>query len=431
MALALLLILSIFSCTQDAKKDNNQLAIVEDRCELLYGLDVTDLSVSSHKIAKNEFIGEILNKLGASALSIHHFSDNEALDVKRIKVGDKYTIISHDDCTYGEQTSYMVYEPNALEYVVIDFDNDLKAEKFERPTTIKTETASGVIHSSLWQTLIENDMPPVLAVKMSQIFDWTVDFYKIQQGDKFKIIYDQRYVEDEPLDVAHIHGVYFEHFKNPFYAIYYETDPEIGKGGYYNEKGEGMKKQFLMSPLEYGRISSSYNLRRFHPVQKRYKAHLGTDYAAPRGTPIRATGSGVIIAAAHGKYNGKYVKIKHNGTYTTQYLHMNGFAKGTKVGKYVNQGDVIGYVGSTGLATGPHVCYRFWKKGKQVNHRKEMMPPAEPVDEEKLPEFMKVKEVIAEQLAGIQIFEKIESADIAYVDEELKLDAQQTTIQSP
>ncbi|MBN4051531.1 peptidoglycan DD-metalloendopeptidase family protein, partial [bacterium AH-315-M05] len=268
------------------------------------------------------------------------------------------------------------------------------------------QTVSGVINSSLWQTMIDNDINLNISLEMSEIYAWAVDFYKIQKGDAFKVIYEEKFIlsgdegEGEPAGIGRIMGAYFKHFNETFYAIYFEQD---SVGDYFDENAKSLRKAFLKSPLKYSRITSRYSLRRFHPVQKRYKPHLGVDYAAPRGTPIRTTGDGVVSKAGYKGGNGNYVKVKHNSVYSTQYLHMTNIRKGIRRGARVKQGDIIGYVGSTGLATGPHVCYRFWKNGQQVNPLRVKIPPSKPVKSEYMEKYIRVKKEMMRELDGITI----------------------------
>ena len=229
---------------------------------------------------------------------------------------------------------------------------------------------------------------PLLAIELSEIYAWTIDFYRIQKGDAFEILYLENYVEGQSIGVDKILSCTFTHFNKPFQAYFFEGENEKG---FFDEKGNNLKKAFLKAPVKFSRISSGYSRRRFHPVQKRFKAHLGTDYAAPKGTPIVAVGDGVISQARYKANNGNYVKMRHNSVYETQYLHMSKIKNGIRPGVRVSQGDVIGYVGSTGLATGPHVCFRFWKNGTQVNHRNEELPASDPLTQTSRPAFTKLK----------------------------------------
>jgi murein DD-endopeptidase MepM/ murein hydrolase activator NlpD len=264
--------------------------------------------------------------------------------------------------------------------------------------TVKT-AAAGIIESSLWVTMTEAGTDPLLIHSLSEVFAWQVDFYRIQKGDCFKVLYEQLYVDDEKAGIGKIIGAYFNHHNEDYYAVYFDQGSGIS---YFDEKGQSLQKQFLRSPLRYTRISSRYTRRRYHPVLKSYKAHLGTDYAAPTGTPIRSVGDGIVEEARYSQNNGRYVKIRHNSVYTTQYLHMSRFGKGIKKGVKVVQGQIIGYVGSTGLANGPHLCFRFWKNGQQVDALNVKLPPSEPVAEEMRDSFEIVKNQVLLELDSIQ-----------------------------
>jgi murein DD-endopeptidase MepM/ murein hydrolase activator NlpD len=222
-----------------------------------------------------------------------------------------------------------------------------------------------------------------------------VDFQRLQVGDKFKLIYEEQQVEGITIGISKISGIYFEHFDHPYYAFPFDQGDGVD---YFDEDGKSLRKALLKYPIEFTRISSRYNKNRFHPVQRRYKAHLGTDFAAPRGTPIRSVGDGIVQEASYKSSNGNYVKIRHNATYTTQYLHMSKIAAGLNAGDRVKQGQTIGYVGSTGLATGPHLCYRFWKNGVQVDALRVDLPASQPVKGDFLTSFESVKEHLIEKL---------------------------------
>ncbi len=230
------------------------------------------------------------------------------------------------------------------------------------------------METKLSKTLQDANISPVLAIELSNVYAWAIDFYRIQKNDWFKVVYEEKSVEGKSIGIGRIISAQFNHGGKDFYAHLFNQD---GIPDYFDEKANSLRKAFLKSPLKFGRLTSGFTMKRFHPVQKINKAHLGTDYAAPSGTPILSTGNGTVIESAYGVFNGNYVKIKHNSTYTTQYLHMS--KRGVKKGESVKQGDVIGYVGSTGLATGPHVCYRFWKNGKQTNHLAEEFPTSDPI----------------------------------------------------
>ena len=274
--------------------------------------------------------------------------------------------------------------------------------------TSMQKVSAGSIESSLWNAMVDNGMSFELTARMEDALQWSIDFHHLQKGDQFKLVYDENYIEGKPVGVGQVHAAYYKNFDNEYYAIYY---PEGKHQGYYDLEGRPMKAFFLKAPVKYSRISSYYNLNRFHPILKRRRPHFGTDYAAPYGTPIYAVGNGVVTKASYTKGNGNFVKIKHDKVYETQYLHMQSFAKGISSGVHVKQGQVIGYVGSTGLATGPHVCFRFWKNGKQVNHLRLNFPPPEPIPESEIPEFKKIRDEFLAQLDAIEIKPLVENEE--------------------
>jgi murein DD-endopeptidase MepM/ murein hydrolase activator NlpD len=361
-----------------AIKDSIYVPIVE------YGFNLDSFTVHKGVIKPNEFLANILLKHHVPYPQIDQLAkqSKEIFDVRKMASEKNYTILCNKDSI--EKAHYFIYEPNAIDYVVYEIDSIISIYKCKKEVTTKIKTASGIIKSSLYQTLDDAKVSPVLAIEMADVFAWTIDFYRIQKNDWFKVVYEERFVDGESIGIGKVLASNFNHYNKDFFACYFVQD---SIGDYFDTEANSLRRAFLKSPLKFGRLSSGFTMRRFHPVQKRNKPHLGTDYAAPSGTPIMATGDGVVIASSFSKYNGNFVKVKHNSTYTTQYLHMS--KRAAKVGQHVTQGDVIGYVGSTGLATGPHVCYRFWKNGSQTNHLKEDFPPSEPVKPENLEEFQK------------------------------------------
>ena len=339
----------------------------------------TDIfSVKDARVKRNETFSDILSRHGVSHAKIAEIAavSSPALDVRKIRAGNSYRVYTD---TLAGDARFLVYQQNPVDYVVIDLSDTLRVDAGSRLITTKTAEVRGDISSSLYETLQELDVNPMLAIELSEVYAWQVDFYRIMKGDHFSVIFEEEFVGDQSIGVGRIKGAKFHHAGHDYYAFAHEAD---GRIEYYDEKGNSLRRPFLKAPLKFSRISSRYSLRRFHPVQKRYKAHLGTDYAAPTGTPVRATADGVVVEARYTKNNGRYVKIKHNSTYTTGYLHFSKIAKGIKAGTRVMQGDIIGYVGSTGLATGPHLCYRFWKNSRQVDPLREKLPDTvEPIAE--------------------------------------------------
>lgn len=351
-----------------------------------YGINVDSFTVHENNIQPNEFLANILLKHHIPYPEIDALvkASDSIFDVRKIAAGHKYTILAKKDST--EKAAYFIYEITDIKYVVYDLRDSITVTLGEKEVTTKINTASGIINSSLYQTLDDANASTMLALKMADVYAWTIDFYRIQKGDWFKVIYEEKFVEGKSIGLGKIIAANFNHYNKDFFACYFVQEDTLG-GDYFDAEANSLRKAFLKSPLKFGRLTSGFTMKRFHPVQKRNKPHLGTDYAAPAGTPIMATGDGVVIASAYSVYNGNYVKVQHNSTYTTQYLHMR--KRNAKVGQYVKQGDCIGYVGSTGLATGPHVCYRFWKNGSQTNHLSEDFPPSEPVKPEHMERFKK------------------------------------------
>jgi murein DD-endopeptidase MepM/ murein hydrolase activator NlpD len=352
-----------------------------------FGLPVDSFSVIDGTIERNQFLAGILDDYGIDNTTVLQLAQKarSVYNVRNLAAGKPYTIFCTNDS--AQKAQYFIYQPNATDYVVYDLRDTMNVYTGKRPVTVKSESLSGVINGSLYETLEKQHADPDLAIKLANIFAWTIDFYSIQKGDWFKIQYDQQYVKGEPIESGAIRSAEFSSRGEVYKAYYFEPDSASG-GEFFNEHGKSLRKAFLKTPIKFSRITSHYSLRRFHPVQKRWKAHLGTDYAAPTGTPIHTTGSGVVIASRYTRFNGNYVKIKHNSTYTTQYLHMS--KRAVREGQHVVQGQVIGYVGMTGLATGPHVCYRFWKNGKQVDPLKQKFPAATPVAQKDMPAFLQL-----------------------------------------
>lgn len=365
---------------------------------VLYGMFVDDLVMVEDKIKRNEFLGDILSSYNVPAGLIHQLStvSKNVFDVRKIAPNKKYTVFCSSDSLKTARA--FVYEPNPLEYVVIRFDDSLSVDLQRREVTQVEKSIAGVVNSNLSQTIESLGISHELTNMFVDIFAWQVDFQRLQKGDKFKIIYEENEVEGQTAGINRILAVYFEHFGNPYYAFPYDQGEGVD---FFDEEGKSLRKALLKYPIEFTRISSRYSKRRFHPVRKVYRAHLGTDFAAPTGTPIRSVGDGVVLEAQYKSNNGNYVKIRHNSTYTTQYLHMSNIANGVRPGVRVRQGQTIGYVGSTGLATGPHLCYRFWKNGVQVDALKVELPPSQPIADDHRAAFETVVNALTGRLNAI------------------------------
>jgi murein DD-endopeptidase MepM/ murein hydrolase activator NlpD len=363
---------------------------------LKWGFAIDTLEVTETKVRRNETLGSLLSDyLYVTEIEKLVKNCEGVFDLTKDFIsGKNYALLTR----MGEENpDYLVLEPNVYEYVVFNLTGDLAVNKVKREIEVKTQSVSGAIQSSLWETLTDLGVNMEAAAKMEDALQYSVDFSRTQEGDEFKLVYDENFIHDKSVGAGEVYAAYYKRNGKEHYAFWYDDGTHKG---YFDEEGRPAAKGFLKAPVKYSRISSKYNLRRFHPVLKHVRPHLGTDYAAPHGTPIIAVGSGVVEEAAYTRGNGKYVKIKHDKVYQTQYLHMSRFAKGIRRGATVQQGQVIGYVGSTGLATGPHVCFRFWKNGRQVNHLKLNLPRPKQLPKDVLKEFFQVRDHYLAMLKG-------------------------------
>ena len=323
----------------------------------------------------------------------------DSFDLRSIKAGKPYYLFL--DKKNKKNLEYFVYVKDRTSYLVVDFrDTTVFVQEKIRPTTIKKRTIATAIEGSLSETLNKEGVSASVAPKLAKIFEYSIDFFKIRKGDKFAITLVERYIQDSIYDgVIDIEASYFEYKGKKIYAFPYKMSENQKYPDYYDEEGKGLKNMFLKAPLDFFRISSKFSGRRFHPVQQRWKAHNGTDYAAPHGTPIKTTASGIVERTGYTSANGNFVKVRHSNTYATQYLHMSKIV--VKNGQRVSQGQTIGKVGSTGLATGPHVCYRFWKNGIQVDPLRLKLPNNEPMNKKERLKYLAQIKPLKKQLDSI------------------------------
>lgn len=384
-------------------------AVKEAEPNMEFGFNLDDFIVKRDTIRKGDSFGEILERNNIGYPQIFQIAEKakDTFDIRRLQLGKPYTLLCAKDSL--ETPKSFIYQPSKIEYVVIDFQDSIQTYMGRKPIKYVERVASGVIPqgSGISMVLDEKGLSQRLANKMANdIYAWTIDFNRLQPGDRFKVIYTDKYIDDSIYaGVDRVKAAYFEHNKKSFYAFEFETDSTKGIIDYLSEEGKNLRRAFLKSPIKFGgRVSSRYNLkRRIAHYGYRVKAHRGTDFAAANGTPILATANGTVTKSAYGRGNGKFVKIRHNATYETQYLHMS--RRKAKVGEYVKQGDVIGYVGNTGSSAGNHVCYRFWKNGKQVDPFKEKLPEAKPISDSLKVKFLDYITPIKVQLDNIILVE--------------------------
>lgn len=364
----------------------------------LYGLEVTQLNVLEGMVKRNERFFELFKNAYVSAAVMQqlHTLPRNKFDFRKVAANRKYTLIHATDSL--KTVHALVYEPNPIDYVIFHLKDSLRIEAGQREVVTEEKSISGRIESSLSETIEQLDISHELTNKFVDVFGWQVDFQRLQKGDQFKLIYEEKSVEGKPYAIGNILGIHFEHFGNSYYAFPFDQGDGLD---YFDEQGNSLRKALLKYPIEFTRISSRYSMSRFHPVVKVFRPHLGTDFAAPTGTPIRSVGDGIVEESQYTANNGNYVKIRHNATYTTGYLHMSKIALGITAGVRVKQGQTIGFVGSTGLATGPHLCYRFWRNGVQVDALRVELPPSQPVKKEMLANFQLVKDACTKKLNTI------------------------------
>ncbi len=400
-SILLVAVIAIACGEKEEKADPIQEVIAEPEPVKAYGYLLDDYIVERDTVKSGDSFGKILFESHVDYGTIQEISDSikDVFDTRRIQVGKPYVLLKAKDTT--ERAEVFIYEKNREDYVVVDFQDALIAEEKSHPITIVEREISGVINSNLSSTFDELDTNVLVAYKMADIYAWTIDFFKLQKGDRFKVVYEERYVNDTvPAGIGKIKASLFEHKGRPVYAYRFEHDSLPGGSDYFDEKGDNLRRAFLKGPLKFNRVSSRYNLkRRIKYYGYKVRPHKGTDFAGAIGTPILATADGTVTKSERRGGNGNYVKIRHNGTYETQYLHMQ--KRIARVGDFVRQGEVIGTIGMTGNTGGPHVCYRFWKNGRQVDPFKEDLPASEPLADDLKPIYESIKAPLQKQLEAI------------------------------
>ena len=405
--LLLLFIVFAASCKNDKPLNKTKEAPIEPKPIYEYGFKLNDYKVINDTIKPGENFSDILLKNHIDYAKIIEIANTvrDTFNVRTIKAGVPYTILAKKDST--EKAQVFIYKPSLVRYSVINFqDSTVTASNKQKPIKTVIKTATGVINGSLVQTVNDNGLNLYLAYRLDDIFAWSIDFFRLQKNDKFKIIYEQYYINDTiPVGIGDVKAAMFEHGGNDYYAFKYTTDSIKHIADFYDEKANSLKRMFLKAPIKASRITSRFNLfRRIAYYGNKIRPHKGTDFAAPVGTPIMTTANGVVIESRFRGGNGNYVKIRHNSTYTTQYLHMS--RRAVKVGQYVKQGDIIGYVGMTGNTSGPHVCYRFWKNGRQVDPLKLKLQSSDPLKQSLRPKYLAYIKPVKQEIDSLKYLTK-------------------------
>jgi len=399
--------------TSQASADALEEKIVQPIPKIKYGYDYNLYEAKEFKIKRGDTFGAILEQNGIDypeVYTILQVIKKSEVNIRKLKIGKPYTLLFTKDSV--PKAHAFIYLPGVESYHVIQLKDSLYAKKVKKPVRVVELQATGVIASSLYDTMNASGYNSNLTYYLADVYAWTIDFNRLAKGDRFKVIYTERFVDDSiSIGIEKIKAAYFEHRNKPLYAFEFKTDSIKGIVDYFDDNAKNLRRAFLKAPVSFSRISSRYNLKRRIAYYGRVKPHKGTDYAAAVGTPIMATANGTVTKANYSRGNGNYVKIKHNSTYATQYLHMK--RRKVRVGQYVKQGDVIGWVGMTGNTSGPHVCYRFWKNGRQVDPFRQKLPEAKPISKKLKDQFLTYIEPVKTQLNCLSFEENKEDVILA------------------
>lgn len=393
----ILLFIVFISCNDQENKIENKEPLYHENKNIKYGFDFNKFFVNEKKIKRGDTFGSILESNGIDYPEVHNILQNikNQVSVKKLNIGKKYFILFSDDSI--RRPEYFIYTNDITSFLYIKLKDSIYGKKVNKPIKIRELEAKGVIESSLYETMINNGYNEQLSYYLSDIYAWTIDFFRLQKGDRFKILYQEKFVDDTTsIGISKILAASFEHKGKIIEAYEFKVDSVKGITDYFDDDAKNLRRAFLKAPVSFGRVSSRYNLKRKISFYGRVKPHKGTDFAAAVGTPIMTTADGRVVKSSYSKGNGNYVTVKHNNTYSTQYLHMR--RRKVKVGQYVKQGDVIGWVGMTGFTSGPHVCYRFWKNGIQVDPFKQKLPEAKPISSKLKSIFLDYKIPLKERL---------------------------------
>ncbi len=376
--ISVIITLILLSCS-------NQKLEEVDHFESIYGISIDTLNVEKYSINNGQNLSDILFEHGIDYLTIDKIAlkSQGVYDVRKMRAGNPYFLLSSTDSLNNPQ--YLIYERNPIDFVVFTLTDSFNIYHQSKLLTVDTVQTTGVINGSLWLTMLENNDDPNLAIALSEIYAWTIDFFGLYQNDSYKIVYEKMYADTQFVGIGNIIAAYFNHINSDNYAFYFEQD---SIGDYFDEEGGSMRRAFLKAPLRFSRISSRFSYNRRHPILKIRRPHLGVDYVAAIGTPVHSVGDGIVVNAGRRGQAGRTVTIKHNGTYTTQYMHLSRYGTGVRSGARVIQGQIIGYVGSSGLSTGAHLDFRFYKSGKAVDPLKVKSPPVNPVNSNNMEPFL-------------------------------------------
>lgn len=377
---------------QSSTPKEEAVEIKEPKIEMRYGIAVDSFLVFDNRIKRNQNLAELLQPYKVSPQQIDQIAkQKEIFDVRYMRFGKNYSVICNNDTS----AAYFIYEHTPIDYVKIKMGDSIIMSWEQKEVSKVRRIASGFIETNLWNAMLDYDIDPMMSIELSEIYAWSIDFFGLKKGDHFSVIYEEQYVDTVRVGIGKIHSAVFNHSNKDFYAISFKQD---SVESFFDSTGGSLRRAFLKAPLRYSRISSGFSYNRLHPVLKIYRPHTGIDYAAPTGTPVHTVGDGIVVAKKYTRQGGRMVKIKHNSVYTTGYLHLSRYGKDIKVGEHVQQGQIIGYVGSSGLATGPHLDFRFWRNGKPIDPLKVESPPVEPIKKVNREEYERIRDNMIEEL---------------------------------
>jgi len=383
-------------------KEKTDLVIEEIKNQDEFGIEIDSMTVSEGIVKNNDNISTILNnyKINQNIINQIVVAANDKYDFTKIRVGHKFLFYS--DIDSSKFNNYFVYEIDKTNFLIVNITDSIKVFDFKKDVVVKEKVATGRIDYSLYTTLQNKKIPLSLAVSLADVYAWQIDFYRIMKGDSFKVVYDEKFVDGKSIGTGRIKSAYFSHNKKDYYAFYYKQNDQWS---YFDQEGNSLKKQFLKSPLKFTRISSGFTYSRKHPILGRNMPHTGIDYAAPSGTPVQSIGDGVVTFAQYSGAAGNYIKIKHNNNFMSGYMHLSKYGAGIRVGARVSQGQVIGYVGSTGRSTGPHLDFRFWVGNQPRNYLEFEFPPIEPISEKNKTHYASIKNEWIKFLQKVRILD--------------------------
>lgn len=385
-------------CKKEIVEGCDSVIVQEQEEKRLYGILIDTFVVDHGEIEPNKNLSLLLNDFGITNGAIHKIAEasKNVFDVRKFKAGNNYSVFLSNDSL--QKLKYFVYEINPVDYVVYDLVDSIQVYKGQKDVVIQESVGAGTVESSLWNSMVDNNISPVLSLELSDIYAWTIDFFGLEKGDKYRVVYNEEYVDTVRIGIKEIKYAEFTHRGYKYYAIPFMQD---SVWSFFDEEGNSLRKAFLKAPLKFSRISSRFSNSRMHPVLRIRRPHHGVDYAAPVGTPVLSIGDGIVVKKQYSGGAGHMVKIKHNGVYTTAYLHLSKYGEGIHVGAKVKQGQVIGYVGNSGLSTGPHLDFRVYKNGSPVDPLKVEAPPVEPISQENRIAFTAVRDSVLKSLGKL------------------------------